>query len=180
MNTLRIRTLLAVASVVSISVGTASGAHAAPGIGASLAHFEGSVINLSAGWSAARACDVRPTGTWCYRTEAEMDAATRALSIAMSRLLAVDSPSAPSVATACSAVKLYDGTSFTGPVVQVNAGTTNLASLGFANRTSSYRVGSCSASLRSGGAMYPGLTAAGSSSTSMIAGWDNALTTVVM
>ena len=69
--------------------------------------------------------------------------------------------------------------SFGGAVLQDSV-TTSLSGFGWANRTSSYRIGGCNATLKSGSATYPGITAANVSSGSMLAGWDNTITNVIV
>ena len=58
----------------------------------------------------------------------------------------------------------------------------NLADYGFDNATSSYRVGGCPAVFFSlanfGGAAYPGFTGAFAQYASMIAGWNNVVSSV--
>ena len=92
-------------------------------------------------------------------------------------------PTARLTAGTCStALRLYDGTSFIGPVISISTtgSSVALSYYGFAGRTSSYRVGACSATFRAGSSVYPGITAANVSSGSMLAGWDNTITSVQM
>lgn len=177
-----------IAGVLSVTVGSASNAQAAvtPSTARSQATFEGATIDLQSGWGEARACDVRSTGIWCFRSEVEMDRAS-ILAAMSSSLNASRSGLAggPSIGTGSTGVcstptKLYDGSSFTGAVVQISqtGQPTPLSTLGFSGRTSSYRIGACFATLRRGVSVYPGATSAGSSAATMIAGWDNALTEV--
>ena len=120
------------------------------------------------------ACNVTPSSTTCYPSEKEMD-------FAIAADAANRGPALP--AGTCSVgVRLYDGTSYGGSVVNITTTGSDVAlsSLGFANRGSSYKIGSCSASLKRGSSVYPGATGAGASSTSMLSGWDNAITIVRM
>jgi hypothetical protein len=138
----------------------------------STAVFEGRTLDLSRSWGEATACWVRPDGTVCYRSEAQMGAAQAATT------------TPDTIEATCSTtLKLFDGTSWTGQVLALGTRFTviNLATYGFANRTSSYAVGACSAQLRDGGGtLYPGNTAAGASSASMLSGWDNRVTTAYL
>jgi hypothetical protein len=83
-----------------------------------------------------------------------------------------------------SALKLYRSTSFTGAVLQLTSRGTfiNLSSFGFDNDTSSYQVGACSSTFYDGASggtpVYPGTTTANSSASSMLAGWDNRVSSV--
>ena len=92
----------------------------------------------------------------------------------------------PATATAsCSStLRLYHGTSFTGAVLGLSTrgSLIQLASSGFDNVTSSYRVGACSASLYDGlqSGLYPGATGAGSQASVMLSGWDNTISSVVI
>jgi len=165
----------ACAVIVCAVVVPAGGVFAAdiqePGV---IASFEGRQIVLSEGWGDAHACVVAPDGVRCYRSEREMDAAEGAE-------LEQAAAAAGGVAalTACSSsVRLYDGTSYTGSVLQLTTRGVyhNLASLGFDNLTSSYKIGACSARFydtTSGGTLYPGSTSANVSATSMATGWNN-------
>jgi hypothetical protein len=164
----------ACAVIVCAVVIPASGVLAAdtqdPGV---IAAFEGRQIDLSEGWGDAHACVATPDGARCYRTEREMDAAERAQpeqAVATGGVTAL---------TACSSsVRLYDGTSYTGNVLQLTTRGVyhNLASFGFDNLTSSYKIGACSARFydtTSGSTQYPGSTTANASATSMLSGWNN-------
>lgn len=107
-----------------------------------IARFEGARINLAEDWGDAHACTIAPDGARCYRSEAEMDAAEA--------LLVVDG--VVPFAACSSKLRLYDETSWTGDVLELQTRLTlhDLSASGFDNRTSSYRVGACSAR-RSGG-----------------------------
>lgn len=139
-----------------------------PGEGV-LATFEGTTINLAEGWGEASACTSDGTTARCYRTEAAMDAAEGAF----------PDNSGPNLLATCSvSLRLYRATSYTGGVLQLTTRYTviNLASHGFNNDTSSYRVGPCSATFydtTTGSGVYPGSTGANVSRTTMSSGWDN-------
>jgi hypothetical protein len=165
------RILSALAVMAAVLVGTSASSSAAvqdtkTGV---LATFEGKVIDLSVGWGEARACSSGPSKTTCYRSEAEMDAKEPAQPGTAGRA---------ALGTCGAALRLYDGSSFGGASLSLTTTGSDIAlsGYGFANRTSSYRVGSCSAQLKSGGSVYPGNTAPNVSSGSMLAGWDNAIT----
>lgn len=148
-----------------------------PGV---LAQFEGETIDLSHGWGEARACMITTAQATCYRTEAEMD---RASQQSRANRAARNTP-ATATASCSSTLRLYHGTSFTGAVLGLSTrgSLIQLASSGFDNVTSSYRVGACSASLYDGlqSGLYPGATGAGSQASVMLSGWDNTISSVVI
>jgi hypothetical protein len=153
--------IVAAIAVVAMFI-PANDAHAAtPPAGGVKASYNGRTLDLSKSWEDARACNVTANGTTCYATEAAMDAA-----------VASSPPSRVAAGTCSTALRLYDGTSFTGQALNVYATQTTVAlsGLGFASRTSSYRIGACSATLRAGSSVYPGTTAPNVSSGSMLAG----------
>ena len=123
----------------------------------------------------------------CFDTEAEMD---RRIDQLESRL-ATASVGASSAATASSGsscasyLRLYDGTWYTGAVLYLRGRWQwfNLADYGFDQRTSSYRIGACSARFadwaNGGGAWYPtSLTEAYDQASTMLSGWDNDVSSV--
>jgi hypothetical protein len=142
----------------------------------SQARFEGRWIDLSKSWEGATACTVDNAGSVCFRTEAQLDAYLAA-SAASGATLALTS-------TCSSSLRLYDGTSYSGSVLNLSVQytITNLSTYGFDNRTSSYKVGACASVFYSGasggGSIYPGNTAALAQSATMVAGWDNAVSSV--
>lgn len=82
-------------------------------------------------------------------------------------------------------LRLYDGTGYTGAVLYLRGRFQwhNLADYGFDQRTSSYRIGPCSAYFADyadgGGSWYPtSLTEAYDSASSMTSGWDNDVSSV--
>lgn len=98
-----------------------------------------------------------------------------------------DSSAESSALAACSTtLRLYDGTGYATPVLSLSSRGvwTNLSSYGFDNRTSSYRVGACAAffaeNASGGGSWYPGSTAAGAQSSSMVSGWDNRVSSIYL
>lgn len=139
-----------------------------------VAEFEGGTIRLADGWGEATACHQSDAGVRCYRSEAEMDQAEVPLDPATGRL-----------ASSCSSsLKLYRSTGQSGGVLELTQQNTNLnlATFGFSNDTESYRVGACSAKFydaTSGtGTSYPGSTSAYASSSSMLSGWANRVSSV--
>lgn len=133
-----------------------------------IASFEGRDINLAEDWEQAQACVIASDGARCYRTEAEMDAVEGPM----------PEPGVVAMAACSSKLRLYDGTSYGGAVLELQTQYVyhNLASLGFDNRTSSYKIGACSARFydtTSGGTQYPGNTNANVWASSMASGWNN-------
>ncbi|MEI7547472.1 MAG: hypothetical protein WCK21_05365 [Actinomycetota bacterium] len=142
------------------------------------ATFEGRTIDLSVDWQGATACNIAPSGSVCFRTEAQLD---QFLSTAtVDTTATVDS-----LASSCSStLRLYSGTSYTGSVLNLSTEFLfiNLSTYGFDNITSSYKVGACDTWFYSGasggGSLYPGSTSAFSSSTSMLFGWNDVISSV--
>lgn len=138
-----------------------------------LAMFEGSLIDLSTGWGAATACTTNSTRTVCFRTEAEM------------RSYLANQP-ASLTSTCIPSVNLYSGTYFSGNVLNITDKSilVDLSSRGFDNVTSSYAIGYCSSRFFDGysltTAQYPGSTVAYASATTMAAGWDNRISSIII
>ncbi len=143
--------------------------------GGVIASFEGTWINLAEGWGEAAACTSDGLATQCYRTEQAMDAATSISVLSM--------PIAP-LASCASSLRLYRSASYGGAVLQLSTRSVylNLSSYGFDNDTSSYKVGACTSYFYDGASggtpLYTGTTTANSSATSMLAGWDNRVSSV--
>ena len=140
---------------------------------AQIASFEETTFDMTRGWGVATACNVTDNGTTCYRTESEMNKAI------------ASTPGASSRAANCSSsLRLYDGTGHTGQVISITTRSTvvSLAGYGFNNRTSSYKVGACSARLYNGigTSQYGGNTSAYASATSMASGWNNVISSVTL
>ena len=82
------------------------------------------------------------------------------------------------------ALKLYDATGFGGASVSISERGTwiNLSTLGFDNRTSSYRLGACLVDMASGtnggGALYATCGSPGCQESSMDPGWNNVISSV--
>lgn len=143
-----------------------------------LAEYSGRTIDLSKSWEGAMACHVAEDGAWCFDSEKEMRA-----------WLVSDGPTSTASGSrsgSCSgSLTLYDGTSYTGAALSLSQRGTwlNLSGYGFNQRTSSYKIGPCSARFADwadgGGAKYPSyLTQAYDQATSMIAGWNNDVSSV--
>lgn len=174
------RTIFAAAATVA-TMTPAVPTYAAPaanGSGGVTATFEGGAIDLAEDWGDARACSISATGAVCYRSEAEMDT-----ELAASKAALGGGEVAP-LSSCSTSLRLYDGTSYTGQVVSISTRATliSLSSLGFDNKTSSYKVGACSATLYSGGGsgIYPGNTAANAQAPSMTSGWNNTISSVLL
>ncbi len=153
----------------------------------SVATFEGREIDLSKDWGEAAACWVDEVGkATCFRTEAMMD---RALVAAGKDLAATNSPTevdkreGARAAGCSSSLRLYRNNYYGGGVVYLSQRGywINLSWYGFDNVVSSYRVGGCSSTFRSGsngsGNTYWGGTWAWASKSSM-SGWNNVLSSV--
>lgn len=127
-----------------------------------MAWFEDGWIDLSADWGDAQACLISNESI-CFRTEAELD--THLDEFGDTR-------------RACGGtLRLYDFPSFGPPMVALSPATgwKNLSTVGFDNRTESYRVGPCDARFAdpAGGSppLYPAnLTKANMSSATMSSG----------
>lgn len=176
------RKLLGALVVVASAIGVPQVGHAGDVSSPTTpAWFEGEIIDLADGWGEATACEVHDDGTYCYRTEAEMTAAGQP----SPRTTSSTGGSFSTLLVSCStALRLYDGTSYTGAVLSLYTRGTyiNLSAYSFDNKVSSYRVGSCGADFFSGstgsGSVYPGSTWAWVQSPSMLSGWNNVVSSV--
>ncbi|MFN8021143.1 MAG: hypothetical protein U0Q03_06390 [Acidimicrobiales bacterium] len=145
-----------------------------------IADYEGTEIDLRVGWDGARACETDGVETTCYDTESQMVAA-----LAAEGVTAAPSGSSGLKRLSCSSyLRLYTGTGYTGSVLALTTQYLylNLSSYGFNNVISSYKVGGCDAAffdLSNGGApQYGGPTGSNDWSTTMLAGWDNRISSV--
>lgn len=170
-------TLIAMmAAVVALPAGASE--ESEPG----LALFEGEVIDLVDGWGDAKACLVWDSESVveCFRTEAEL--------IERANQLEAPVGGAEAASSSCStSLKLYDGTSYTGSTLFIYTRTQwiNLSNYGWANRTSSFKVGACSAYFadypNGGGSWYPtSYTQAWDQAAAMISGWNNRVSSIYM
>ncbi len=145
-----------------------------------VAVFEGDLVDLSISWGGATACVVSDDGSAeCFDSEGEME----------ERIEEMDAARGLTASNAvCSTpVRLYDGTNYTGAVLALRGRATwvNLSGHGFSNRTSSFRMGTCSgyfADLNNGGGSWysESSTTAGRSVLSMASGWDNRISSVYL
>lgn len=156
-----------------------------------LASFEGRQIDLASSWEEATACIVwQPTDIQCFASERELEGYVAGVEDTLStETSSLDSSTAFAVAAASSScgsyLRLYDYTSYGGNSLWLATRYTwlNLANYGFNQRTSSFRIGGCSAYFADlasgGGAWYPTyLTQAWDRSPSMISGWNNDVSSV--
>lgn len=153
---------------------------AAPSRGASIAQFEGGTIDLRNGWGEAEACATDGVSTECFRTEDELDQF-----LTTDTTLRLGALGDVGIQSACSTVlKLFSNPSFSGSVLALSTrfAVINLSTWSFSNITSSYSVGACSSTFYDGAnavpPVYPGNTTAGASAASMLAGWDNRISSV--
>jgi hypothetical protein len=166
--------ILAGSGIITASAAGSNGSTGSPrGI---MARFEGQWIALAEDWGEARACSIMPgRRVRCFRTEIDMDRWEAAVRAGSSPLL-----------TCSTSLKLHDGTNQGGGVLSLNTRSTwiNLSSHSFDNKTSSYTVGSCSVELASQtngqGNHYPECLSAGCVEDTMLAGWDNVLSSVYL
>lgn len=148
-------------------------------------------IDMSRDWEGAGACLVWPEAIEvpeCFETEEQMNRR-----IAELEKMTGDTPRATAVGggqtasgTSCSGdVSLYDGTSYTGAALHIRSRYQwfNLASFNFDQRTSSFKIGPCSAYLADlaagGGAWYPtSQTEAYDVAPTMVSGWNNDVSSI--
>jgi len=191
---------IALITMIAVAVPSMTAASAEPSAVdetvATLAMFEGQLIDISQDWGEATACAVSEDPRdplECFRTEAEMNAHIGSLSASVqgsTKSLTTPTAAAGSTVTLagtyCSAsLRLYSGTSYTGSVLwlSVRHRWLNLANYGFNQRTSSFKIGACSSYFadysNGGGGWYPtGSTQAYDVSSSMISGWNNDVSSV--
>jgi len=88
--------------------------------------------------------------------------------------------------TCSTPLRLYDGTNLTGASVAISERFVwvNLSTLGFDNRTSSFKVGACAIDMASaangGGALYETCLTAGCEEDTMDLGWNNVISSVYL
>jgi hypothetical protein len=156
-------------------------AAAGPIRGPSIALFEGRTIDLRDGWGEAGACTTDGVTTECFRTEKQMDEyLANPVGELVQAVLGVIG-----IQSVCSTtLRLYANTFYGGSALAISTrfAVSNLATWGFSNVTSSYKVGACAATFYDGDnanpPVYPGSTGAGVFSVSMLAGWDNRVSSV--
>jgi hypothetical protein len=155
---------------------------ARPGI----ARFEGSEIDLRAGWGNAQACLVarRAGVVECFRSSAAMEARERQLG-ADRGAPRTDTMAMASSGWWCeSPLRLYEHGFYGGRQLSFwDPGFwQNLGDWGFNDQVSSFRTGSCHAYLAEhswgGGAWYPGYTGPYVSSPTMSSGWNDRISSI--
>lgn len=145
---------------------------------ASMASYNGRTIDLRTGWGTANACVVGESGTACFDTEAEMDAYIDETTPKDTFALRAGR------AVCASSLRLYDFNSYGAPVLAFTqrAVYTNMSTVGFNNRTSSYKVGACSVIMWDGaggtGPVYTGPMWAGVQAAAMNPFWDNRISSI--
>ncbi len=166
------------------------GRAAAIGLRVQVAEFRGDLIGMDEVWDSAQACLVWPDRLQrpeCFDSEDEMDRRIAELEDGDTRRGQVVPPGGTVAAVSqCSGwLRLYDGANYTGQTmsVRVRLQWLNLASFGFDQKTSSFRIGPCSAYFadwaNGGGNWYPtNLTGAYDSAKNMISGWDNDVSSI--
>jgi len=167
-----------VALVAGMFVNIAAAGAVDQAVGVAL--FEGKEIQLADGWGEATACliDGNADVVECFRTEEELKARIVQLERTQGSQLSVQSW--------CSGyLSLYDGTNYSGSVLYVRDRYhwINLATYGFSNRTSSFRISACPAIFADGeygaGDWYPtSQTEAWDESASMLSGWNNRVSSI--
>jgi hypothetical protein len=183
--TKRSSALLAGAVLVAAGVGIGTvPAHAdddEPGV---LANYHGQTIDLSVSWEGAQACAFVEGDANCFDSEEEMNAFYGWGDEGVGSKAGQAEGGVSLLSNCSSPVRLYASTFYNGATIALYAQGSylNLSAYGFDNVTSSYKVGACWSAFYdgSGGAppTYPGSTLAGSSATSMVAGWDNRISSV--
>jgi hypothetical protein len=152
----------------------------------SMATYKGRTIDLRNGWGTATACLVSSTGTTCFDTEKELDAQLALTAPVLDEAVVSGFRSAAAAVSCASSLRLYSGISYTGSVLAIIDRYTivNLASLGYSNVTTSFRVGACAVTMWDGttgnGAVYPGNTSAGAVAASMATGWNDRVSSVYL
>lgn len=183
---------LAMFMVMTAPVSVAAAEEPAPHVGEREALFEGRLIDISRDWEGAGACLVWPEAIGvpeCFRTEAEMDKRIAELERLHPQNETVNRQASGSstraVSNCSNYVRLYDGTYYAGATLYLRGRQFwyDLADSGFNQKTSSFKIGACSAYFADysggGGDWYPtSRTEAYDVATSMISGWDNDVSSV--
>ena len=157
-------------------------ATASKGGGPSIATFEGTLIDLRDGWGEARACTTDGVTTACFRTELELDDYLVDVADIVQTIVG-----GLSLQVVCATqLRLYANTSFGGSMLSLTTRGVlfNLSGWSFDNITSSYKVGACNSTFydgaNAGAPIYPGSTTAGTWASTMVAGWDNRVSSVIV
>lgn len=151
-----------------------------------IARFEGSEIDLRAGWGEARACLVARTAgvVECFRSNAAMEAREREVGARRSGRPGGEIAAASSGWWCSSPLRLYEHGYFGGRQLSFwDPGFwQNLGDWGFNDAVSSYQTGSCHSWLAEhawgDGAYYPGNTSPYVSSPTMWSGWNDRISSI--
>ena len=170
----------------------------------SLALYRGRMIDLRVSWEGADACASDGRITRCFDSEREMDAYLAGHDVrgnlldggaelttevdgdlASAIVAPIDDVGGSLMAALCgSTLRLWSDPGFAGSLLQLSTRYTiaNLSAYGFSNIVSSYKVGACNSVFYDGsngsGSTFPGGTWAGAQGSSMLAGWDNRISSV--
>ncbi len=170
----KLRLLALMVATLAVTATTVVPAAAAPPPGSSTAWFDGRIIDLKQGWGDAKACVIWNSAgiRQCFRTES-------AMKLWLSTQKATSSTQGINV-TCSTALKLYDGLNYTSSTIWFydRAQWHNLATFGWSNRPSSFKIGACDSILADGssggGDWYPLYnTEAWDVAGTMMAGWNN-------
>ncbi|MFI8364263.1 hypothetical protein ACIGD1_29400 [Streptomyces sp. NPDC085612] len=170
---------VACAAAAMAGAGWAAGAPAAaaqPAQRGVVASFDGTAIDLSRGWGAARACGVWQGAVACFRSVEELD--RKAADEARSRLASV------ALAACSTPLQLGEHNDLRGRVLRFydRGFWQNLGGYGFNDQTSSYRTGACTAHLAEHndgqGYWYPGNTGPNHYESGMRSGWNDRVSSI--
>jgi hypothetical protein len=150
----------------------------------SIAVYGDRLIDLRVSWEDAMACTSDGSSTYCFATEAEMDAFLDARGAPVGLDASIRIGVFVALSSCSASLRLSSGTSYSGSLLHLSTRFVfhNLSAFGFDNITSSYRVGACASvfydGAGGGGAVYPGATWAWAQSPTMSAGWADRVTSV--
>lgn len=144
-----------------------------------IASYNGGTIDLTQGWGTATVCAVTSTGTQCFTTDSDylswLDSQPKASSQGVSPALS------------CSpGLELFQNISYGGRELTLNTPSIwlLLSAYSFADAVSSYKVGSCAATMTDGpngsGNIYPGATSPGSDVSWIGTAWNDRLQSVYL
>ena len=181
--------VLGFALVASTTAAASAGnAQTSTGTGNNTAVFNGEAIDISEDWGDATACLVWPDqldAPECFSTEAELTDRVANIEAREATQNSAESTAAARGANCSGYLKLYDGTSYNGSALWLRGRVQwfNLASFNFDQKTSSFKVGPCSAYFADltfgGGSWYPTSdTQAYDVASTMLSGWNNDVSSV--
>ena len=178
----------ALAASATAAAATGNDAPESTGTGNNGAVFGSEVIDISEDWGDATACLVWPDQLdvpECFGTEAELEKRVAGIESEGLGQNLVESATMARSANCSGYLKLYDGTSYTGSTLWLRGRVQwfNLASFNFDQKTSSFKVGPCSAYFADlafgGGSWYPtSATQAYDVASTMLSGWNNDVSSV--